>query len=197
MLKKEYRFEMCDIGKLIQLTIFWILSSILILTFFCPQVKNSTLLDSISTAGQDTGIVSTDWPEQKENYQSILESYLKLCLCTVIISVHITVCCKSTSISILTHTAAMLESTYAMELSVYWLACFFLICIVGGGIKVHTTLRPLNGILCQPRVIMMIMAKSVEWLTGETEVLKENLSQYRFVHHKPHMLPVREPGPPR
>jgi hypothetical protein len=38
---------------------------------------------------------------------------------------------------------------------------FFLICIVGGGIKVHSTLRPLNCLLCQPRVIM-IMEKSVE-----------------------------------
>jgi hypothetical protein len=41
------------------------------------------------------------------------------------------------------------------------LSNFFLICIVGGGIKVHSTLRPLNGLLCQPRVIM-IMEKSVE-----------------------------------
>jgi hypothetical protein len=38
---------------------------------------------------------------------------------------------------------------------------FFLICIMGGGIKVHSTLRLLNGLLCQPRVIM-IMEKSVE-----------------------------------
>jgi hypothetical protein len=38
---------------------------------------------------------------------------------------------------------------------------FFFICIVGGGIKVHSTLRPLNGLLYQPRVIM-IMEKSVE-----------------------------------
>jgi hypothetical protein len=38
---------------------------------------------------------------------------------------------------------------------------FFLICILGGGIKVHSTLRLLNGLLCQPRVIM-IMEKSVE-----------------------------------
>jgi hypothetical protein len=32
---------------------------------------------------------------------------------------------------------------------------------------------------------------------GETEVLGENLPQCRFFHHKPHMLPGREPGPPR
>jgi hypothetical protein len=43
----------------------------------------------------------------------------------------------------------------------------------------------------------MIMEKSVEWLAGETEAVGENLPQCRFVHHKPHMLPVREPGPPR
>jgi hypothetical protein len=61
---------------------------------------------------------------------------------------------------------------------------------------VHSTLRPLIGLLCQSRVIMM-MEKLVEWLAGETEVLGENLPQYRFVHHKPHMLPGREPGPPR
>jgi hypothetical protein len=73
---------------------------------------------------------------------------------------------------------------------------FFKFCLVGGGMKVHSTLRPLNGLLCQPRVIM-IMEKSVEWLAGETEILGENLPQCRFVHHKPHMLPVREPGPPR
>jgi hypothetical protein len=74
---------------------------------------------------------------------------------------------------------------------------FFFICVVGGGIKVHSTLRPLNGLLCQPRVIMMIIEKLVEWLAGETEVLEENLPQCPFVHHKSHMLPVREPGPPR
>jgi hypothetical protein len=34
-------------------------------------------------------------------------------------------------------------------------------------------------------------------LAGETEVLGENLPQSRFVHHKPHMQPVREPRPPR
>jgi hypothetical protein len=46
----------------------------------------------------------------------------------------------------------------------YWFCLmvnFFLICLVGVGIKVHSTLRPLNGLMCQPRVIM-IMEKSVE-----------------------------------
>jgi hypothetical protein len=62
--------------------------------------------------------------------------------------------------------------------------------------KVHSALRPLIGLLCQPRVIMMT-EKLVEWLAGETEVLGENLSQCRFVHHKSHMLPGREPGPPQ
>jgi hypothetical protein len=36
----------------------------------------------------------------------------------------------------------------------------------------------------------------VERLAGETEVLGENMSQCRFVHHKPRMLPGREPGLP-
>jgi hypothetical protein len=43
----------------------------------------------------------------------------------------------------------------------------------------------------------MMMEKLVEWLAGETEVLGENVPQCRFVHHKAHMLPGREPGPPR
>jgi hypothetical protein len=41
----------------------------------------------------------------------------------------------------------------------------------------------------------MMMEELVELLAGETEVLKENLPQFRFVHHKPHMLPGRQPGP--
>jgi hypothetical protein len=61
---------------------------------------------------------------------------------------------------------------------------------------VHSALRPLIGLLCQPQVIMM-MEKLVEWLAGETEILEENLPLCRFVHHKPHMLSEREPGPPR
>jgi hypothetical protein len=61
---------------------------------------------------------------------------------------------------------------------------------------VHSALRPPTGLLCQSRVIMM-MEKVVESLAGETEVLGRNLPQCRFVHHKPHTLPGREPGPPR
>jgi hypothetical protein len=50
--------------------------------------------------------------------------------------------------------------TECLLLSMMMKICnFFLICIVGGGIKLHSTLRPLNGLLCQPRVIM-IMEKS-------------------------------------
>jgi hypothetical protein len=61
--------------------------------------------------------------------------------------------------------------------------------------RVHSAQRPLIGLLYLHRVIMML-EKSVEWLAGETEVLGENLPQCRFVHHKPHMQPGREPGPP-
>jgi hypothetical protein len=67
---------------------------------------------------------------------------------------------------------------------------------VGGGIQGPLGTAATKGLLCQPREIM-IMEKSVEWLAGETEVLEENLPQCRFVHRKPHMLPGREPEPPR
>jgi hypothetical protein len=43
----------------------------------------------------------------------------------------------------------------------------------------------------------MMIEKLVELLAEETEVLEENLPQFRFVHHKSHVLPGREPGPPR
>jgi hypothetical protein len=62
----------------------------------------------------------------------------------------------------------------------------FFICIVGGGIQGPLGIVATSGLLCQPRVIMM-MEKSVECLAGESEVLGENLPQCRFVHHKPHM----------
>jgi hypothetical protein len=45
--------------------------------------------------------------------------------------------------------------------------------------------------------MIMMMEKLMEWLAEETEVLGENLPQCRFVHHKHHMLPGREPVPPR
>jgi hypothetical protein len=71
---------------------------------------------------------------------------------------------------------------------------FFIWCRGGGGVNwVYSALRPPIGLLCQPLVIM-IMENLVEWLAGETEVLGENLPQLRFVHHKLHMLPGREPG---
>jgi hypothetical protein len=55
-----------------------------------------------------------------------------------------------------------------------------------GGVKinwVHSALRPLIGVMCPSRVIMM--EKLVEWLAGKTEVLGENLPQSRLVHHRP------------
>jgi hypothetical protein len=67
---------------------------------------------------------------------------------------------------------------------------------MGGGTQGPLGTAATNGLLCQPRVIVL-MEKLVEWLAGETEVLRENLPQYSFVHHKPHMLPGREPVPPR
>jgi hypothetical protein len=43
----------------------------------------------------------------------------------------------------------------------------------------------------------MMMEKLAEKIGGKSEVLGENLPQCRFVHHKPHILPGREPGPPQ
>jgi hypothetical protein len=50
---------------------------------------------------------------------------------------------------------------------------------------VHSALRPLIGLLCQPRVIMM-MEKLVVWLAGETEVLGQ----------KPASVPLCPPQTP-
>jgi hypothetical protein len=60
---------------------------------------------------------------------------------------------------------------------------------------VHTALWPPVGLLCQPRVIMLVENLVKWWLAGETKELRENLPQWRFVCHKPHMLcPVVNPG---
>jgi hypothetical protein len=62
---------------------------------------------------------------------------------------------------------------------------------------VHSARRPLTSLLYLPRVIVR-MENLVEWMTGESEVLGENLPRRHFVHHKSHLTrPGIEPGPPR
>jgi hypothetical protein len=53
---------------------------------------------------------------------------------------------------------------------------------------VHSALRPSIGLLCRPRVIMM-MEKLVECLAGETEILWENVPRAALSHHKPPCCP--------
>jgi hypothetical protein len=72
-------------------------------------------------------------------------------------------------------------------------------------------LNPLNGLLYHPQMKVSVELP-VEWLAGETEVLRENLPvewlagdnkvlrenlpQCRFVHHRSHMTrPGLEPKP--
>jgi hypothetical protein len=68
---------------------------------------------------------------------------------------------------------------------------------VGGGIQGPLGTAANNGLLCQPRVIMMI-EKLVEWLAGEAEVLGENLPPMPFSPPQiTYALSGSEPGPPR
>jgi hypothetical protein len=68
---------------------------------------------------------------------------------------------------------------------------------VGGGVQLGPLGTAATNRPIVPALMIMMMEKFVEWLAGEPEVLGENLPQFRFVHHKPHVLPGREPGPLR
>jgi hypothetical protein len=71
-------------------------------------------------------------------------------------------------------------------------------CGAVGGMRIGRGNRTTWRKLAPVRWWMMHVEQSVEWeLTGETEVLGENLPQCHFVH-KSHMTwPGLEPGPPR
>jgi hypothetical protein len=74
-----------------------------------------------------------------------------------------------------------------------WHICFFLICIVGGGNKVHSTLRPLNDLSCQPRVIM-IMEKSVEWWQGKPKYSEKTCPSVALSTTNHTCCPYANPG---
>jgi hypothetical protein len=62
---------------------------------------------------------------------------------------------------------------------------------------VHSSRRPLTGLLYLPRVIVR-MENLVKWMAGETVVFGENLPRRHFIHNKSHLTrPGIEPGPPR
>jgi hypothetical protein len=87
--------------------------------------------------------------------------------------------------------AAILSLTNSLALSIYLSPSQL---TIRSPNWVHSARRPLNGLLYLPRVIVM-MENLVKWrLTGETEVLGENLPQRHFVHHKYH--PGRRSGKP-
>jgi hypothetical protein len=72
----------------------------------------------------------------------------------------------------------------------------FLISIVRGGVQ----LGPL-GTAASNRTIVPAQGdydREIGGMIGKgNRSIGENMPQCRFVHHKPHMLPGREPGPPR
>jgi hypothetical protein len=58
---------------------------------------------------------------------------------------------------------------------------------MGGGVQLGPLGTAATNRPIVPTQVFMMMEKLVAWwLAGE--VLGENLPQYRFVHHKPHML---------
>jgi hypothetical protein len=67
-----------------------------------------------------------------------------------------------------------------------------------GGVEPNSLLlRPIFGLLYQPRMMIYDERGAIVGLTGETEALGENIPQCRFAHHKCHMTrPGLEPGPP-
>jgi hypothetical protein len=75
---------------------------------------------------------------------------------------------------------------------------FFLICIVGGGIRTGSTRHIGHSLACCTCPGWLRMDNLVAWMAGETEVLGENLPRRHLVHQKSHLTrPGIEPGPPR
>jgi hypothetical protein len=88
---------------------------------------------------------------------------------------------------------------FSLRLSVYLLnfETILLIGIVGGGVE----LVPLSTAATNRPIVPAPDDYDDEEIGGifgrGTEVLGENLSQCRFVHHKLYRLPGRETGPPQ
>jgi hypothetical protein len=88
-----------------------------------------------------------------------------------------------------------LSMLVAINLSIYGSTTFSLNWYSGRG---EVQLGPLGTAATNRPIMIMMIKKLVElWLAGDTEIIGVNLPQCSFVHHKPHMLPGREPGSPR